>query len=82
MEMIEKVIATVASTAGIPAGELNGETALYGSGIVSSLMMLEVMSAIEKEYEIFIRPEELIEDNFATIGSLAQFIRMKTDSSQ
>jgi len=77
MEMINKVAATVASTAGIPAGELNGETPLYGSGLISSLMMLEVMSAIEKKYDIFIRPEELIEDNFATIGSLAQFIRTK-----
>lgn len=82
MDMIDKVIATVASTAGIPPGELNGETALYGSGIVSSLMMLEVMSAIEKEYGIFIRPEELIEDNFATIRSLAGFIRKKKNIPQ
>jgi acyl carrier protein len=82
MKTIDKIIATVAATAGIPAGELNDETALYGSSIVSSLMMLEIMDAIEKEHEIFIRPEELIEDNFATIGSLAEFIGKKKSISQ
>jgi acyl carrier protein len=44
--------------------------------------MLEIMDAIEKEHEIFIRPEELIEDNFATIGSLAGFIGKKKSISQ
>lgn len=77
MEMIDKVITTVAATAGIPHRELNSQTKLYGSGIVSSLMMLEIMAAIEREYDIFIRPKELIEDNFATIGGLTQFIERK-----
>jgi acyl carrier protein len=40
-------------------------------------MMLEIMAAIEKEYDIFIMPKELIEDNFATIGVLSQFIERK-----
>ena len=82
MKMIDNVITTVAVTAGIPAGELNSGTVLYGSGIVSSLMMLEIMSAIEKEYDIFIRPEELIEENFATIGTLSQFIGTKMNLTQ
>ncbi len=77
MKMVDKVITTVAATAGIPHRELNSETQLYGSGIVSSLMMLEIMSAIENEFGIFIRPKELIEDNFATIGGLTQFIERK-----
>jgi acyl carrier protein len=75
--MINRVISIIAVTAGIPNKELNSETQLYGSGLVSSLMMLEIMAAIEKEYDIFIMPKELIEDNFGTIGGLTQFIEWK-----
>lgn len=70
---------TIATTASIPLRELTAETQLYGSGLVSSLMMLEIMSAVEKEYKIYIRPEELIEENFGTISRLTDFISRKQE---
>jgi acyl carrier protein len=77
MITIDNLINSLSDITGIPANEFNVQTALYGSGIISSLMMLELMSAIEKEYRIYIRPEELIEDNFADVGRLKKFIERK-----
>ena len=76
-DMTPRIAATISKISGIPGRELDGSTTLYGSGIVSSLMLLEIMAAFEKEYGIYIRPEELIEDNFADIGKCASFIERK-----
>jgi len=77
---IDDIRQTIARTASLPIRELSAETPLYGSGLVSSLMMLEIMAAVEKEYSIFIRPEELIEDHFGTIGLLHSFVNNKLRS--
>jgi acyl carrier protein len=36
-----------------------------------------LMSHIEKQYGIYIKPEELIEDNFIDIGAMTSFIEEK-----
>ncbi len=77
MTSIDDLIKNISKLTGIPAHEFDARTALYRSGIVSSLMMLEMMAVIEKDYGIYIRPEELIEDNFADIGKLEDFIERK-----
>jgi acyl carrier protein len=77
MLMIDDLIKTVSKMTGIPVQELAPDTTLYGSELVSSLMMLELMAAVEKEYCVYIRPEELIADNFADIGKLHGFIERK-----
>jgi acyl carrier protein len=77
MITMEDLIRHISDLTGIPSAEFNEKTALYGSGVISSLMMLELMSDLEKKYHIYIRPEELIEDNFAEIGSLKTFIERK-----
>jgi acyl carrier protein len=77
MIAIDDVIRHLSSLTGIPAGEFTAQTALYGSAAVSSLMMLELMAALEKEYCIYIKPEELIEENFTDVGSLRNFIERK-----
>jgi acyl carrier protein len=77
MLLIDDLIGTVSKITGIPEGELAAETGLYGSELVSSLMMLEIMAAVEKNFGIYIRPEELIADNFSDIGRLRDFIERK-----
>jgi acyl carrier protein len=77
MDAQQNLIKRLSAITGIPAGEFHEQTAIYGSGVVSSLMMLELMAALEKEYRIYIRPEELIEDNFLTVGSLVRFVERK-----
>jgi acyl carrier protein len=77
MFSIADLIGNISELTGIPVNELHSDTALYGSELVSSLMMLEIMAAIEKDYGIYIRPEELIADNFADIGKLRDFIERK-----
>ena len=73
----QDVIKCLSAITGTPEHELDAQTAIYGSGLVSSLMMLELMAGIEKTYRIYIRPEELIEDNFANVASLGDFIERK-----
>jgi acyl carrier protein len=79
MEKTDDLLKSISRLAKIPVSEITIDTELYKSEIISSLMLLEMMSALEKEYHIFIRPEELIEDNFKNIGTLQSFIERKLE---
>jgi acyl carrier protein len=50
---------------------------LLESGIVDSLSMLDLVSFLEKSFAIQLSDDELTPENFATIASLANFVRQK-----
>jgi acyl carrier protein len=50
---------------------------LLESGIVDSLGMLDLVSFLEKSFAIQLSDDELTPENFATIASLANFVRQK-----
>ncbi|MBN1698968.1 MAG: acyl carrier protein [Spirochaetales bacterium] len=68
----------IAKAAHLPEKDIDDRLPIYNSGIVSSLRLLEMMTFIEKAFGIVIRPEELIEDNFRDVGTIAGFIQSKT----
>lgn len=47
-------------------------------GIIDSTGVLELVSYIEKQYEISVADEELIPDNFDSLNKLSTFISKKT----
>lgn len=75
------LISNVSQIAKIPQREITMDMELYNSKLISSLALLELMSFIEREYNIIIRPEELIADNFKDLATLKKFIEMKLKQS-
>lgn len=79
MQITNELIQFISKKSKIRKEELSKDTAVYESGIVSSLTMLELMSYIENKYSIVISPEELTEDNFRKIQTIAEFITHKQE---
>lgn len=75
--MESKIIELVKEVTHISSEELDSSVNIFNSDIVSSLGLLELVSKIEKTYNIVILPEELIPDNFETIGSIVTFVQSK-----
>jgi acyl carrier protein len=77
MNIQETLIDYIARAAKIPGKDIDVKLQIYNSGIISSLKLLELMAFIEKQYGIYIKPEELIEDNFKDIVAMTAFIEAK-----
>lgn len=82
MNYQQELISYIAHLGKIPEKEIDATLPIYRSGILSSLMLLELMSYIEKQYGIMIKSEELIEDNFKDIQSIDHFIRIKLNQDK
>ncbi len=79
--VVNEIIEKVSELSKIPRQELSQSTELYNSSTLSSLSLLALMAFVEKRYAIAISPEELFEDNFKDIKSLAEFIGKKRESA-
>lgn len=77
MNIKVKLIDCLSTLSKVPTNEFNDDTEIYSSGILSSLKLLELMSSIEREYKIIVKPEELIEENFKNVEVLTSFIESK-----
>ena len=77
MDCKEDTMEMIARIGKLPRNEIDTQLKIYNSGVISSLAMLELMSGLEKQYAIVIRPEELIEDNFKDVQSIIDFVRRK-----
>ena len=71
------ILEKISTLSKIPKKELGLDTELYNSTVISSLSLLALMSYVEQKYSIVIRPEELYEDNFKDVKTLAGFIEQK-----
>jgi acyl carrier protein len=65
----------IAKAGKIPKSEINTTLEIYNSGIISSLVIIELMAFIETRYQVVIKPEKLVEDNFRDIQTLSTFVR-------
>jgi Phosphopantetheine attachment site. len=59
-----------------PQSILN-ETALFEEGIFDSMGLLSLINFIESEYQVVTSDVELIDDNFRSIDTIADFIQRK-----
>jgi len=62
-----------------------GELARLGSddplwGVVSSMVLLELVDFLEAAYRIEVKPLDYIPENFATLASVARYVRACTAS--
>ncbi len=59
----------------------SSETPLFGAiAEFDSLAVVTVVNAIEERFDIFVEDDEIEADVFATIGSLADFVRQKLEA--
>lgn len=54
---------------------LKNDTQLLDSGILDSLALLKLVMFMEQEFQVEVVPEELVPENFATIETIANYIR-------
>ena len=57
---------------------VGNEDPLLKNGLIDSLGILEVVTFLEREFGIVVSDEELLPENFESIGSLSKFVRQKT----
>ncbi|HEX2924827.1 MAG TPA: acyl carrier protein [Ruminiclostridium sp.] len=80
MDLKSELIKYISKISKIPENEIDLNTQIYNSGMISSLNLLELMTHIEKQYNIYVTPEELIEDNFSNVSTLINFVGSKINS--
>jgi acyl carrier protein len=57
--------------------QLTSDFPLIDNQVIDSLGMIKIVSVIEDEWGIQIEDEELVPDNFGTIGRIAAFVDSK-----
>lgn len=57
--------------------ELYGDTDLLGSGILDSLGMVQLISFVEKEFEVKVAPEDMVIENFMNVDSVCAYVKSK-----
>ena len=58
------------------------DTALLEKGILDSLGILDVVSFLESDFSIVMSDEELVPENFQSLGTLAAFVLKKHGISE
>jgi acyl carrier protein len=56
---------------------VGNESSLLGGGMLDSLGILEVVTFVEREFNISIDDEELLPENFQTVKAIATFVVRK-----
>lgn len=56
---------------------LNQEDNLLENGVLDSLGVLDLVTFMEKEFEIRVGDEELVPENFQTLDTLCAFVQKK-----
>lgn len=62
------------------ATNLTSEFALIENDVLDSMGIFELVSFVEERFGIEIDDEDLVPDNFETIGAISSLIMRKTDS--
>ena len=57
--------------------ELTDDYPLLAKQVIDSLGMFEIVSFIESEFSVEIDNDELVPENFQTIGDIARFVETK-----
>lgn len=63
------------------AENVTDETSLLDEGYLDSTSVLEVVGFLEEAFEITVQDDELVPENFSTIGNQVAFVKRKTDAA-
>ena len=74
MEQLLKLLKTIK-----PDIDFNTSNNLVGEGILDSLDIVNIISAVETEYKITINPDEIDPDNFRSVESILNMIKREAN---
>jgi len=60
--------------------DLNDDDNLFESGIVNSLFAVQLMTFLEKSFDIEVTMDDLSMDNFESINSTSSFVQKKQNN--
>ena len=75
--MLEKIVDIIREQLNIDDIDINEDTSFKDDLGVDSLDLLELVMALEEEYNIELNPEEL--EGISTVGDIMEFIKKYTD---
>jgi methoxymalonate biosynthesis acyl carrier protein len=61
----------------VSAAELDDDFDIFESGMVNSLFAIELMTFLEKTFEIKVTMDDLDMENFKSISAAGQFVQQK-----
>jgi len=61
------------------SGKLNEDTLLFEKGILDSTGILELVAFIEDNFNISVKEEDLVIENFLNIKAIDKFLKFKID---
>ena len=79
MEITEKIRSFIMNNVliGSDAGNLDNDDSFLEKGIIDSTGILELVAFIESEFDIDVKDEELIPDNFDSVSKMSTYISNK-----
>lgn len=60
-----------------PSDQLADDHPLIDSNVIDSLALFEIVSTLETRYGIEVDDDDLVAENFATISSIADYVRSR-----
>jgi acyl carrier protein len=79
-DRLRTIIATDINPA-VSEADLTDDLPLFEQQIIDSLGIFSLVSAIESEFGVEIVDEELLPENFGSIGAMAKFIDAKSGTA-
>ena len=87
MSMLEQTGAIEAGIASIivqitgwPADDIGSDFEFFHNGVLDSLGVVELVSAVEDELGVALREEDLLDERFSTVGGLAMIVAERRQS--
>jgi len=79
LEITEKIRSFIMNNVliGSDAGNLDNDDSFLEKGIIDSTGILELVAFIESEFDIDVKDEELIPDNFDSVSKMSTYISNK-----
>jgi len=73
----EKIVKIIGESSGYEEGEITKVSNLISDEIIDSLGMIELISFLEKEFNIIFSEDDLVLENFETLNKIIDLIALK-----
>ena len=73
----EKIVKIIGESSGYEEGEISKVSNLISDEIIDSLGMIELISLLEKEFNVIFSEDDLVLENFETLNKIIDLIECK-----
>jgi len=73
----EKIVKIIEESSGYEEGEISKVSNLISDEIIDSLGMIELISFLEKEFNVIFSEDDLVLENFETLDKIVDLIELK-----